>query len=233
MATTNNGNNVTTIVVAFIGMVGALGGAWITTRSANNPAAPPAVVQQAAVPQAAVNGDQPVQSVAPAVVPGSAPSSAPAGVGEAPTPGEVAPPALPDSRSIAYGRAWSNDQRGTALVLETVEVANDRVRLHLRFDAPAEGAVTFYTTGETGLRALLGDKKPAPATIVGTGGALFADPGAVTLPAGSRTTGWIDYTLNERKMVSLSIGLTSTTEGYLGQGRQTITYQPLKFKLDK
>lgn len=221
----------TAIIVAVIGLISTIGGAWITTyggRSAETTAASAAVGQIDAGRTA---------SSAPA---NAAASSAP-GADTAPPAAipmvidEIAPP-LPDSASIAYDQPWPNSAGLTGLRLERVESAAGMVRVHLVYTNTTGGAIRWYTSTGTGaanqsLQTYIEGKKDTRYAATGVGGSLFADPRSVALTAGEQRRGWIDYATDDPKLTSITLYLTSYTDS--GSGGQTLAYQPLKFKLDR
>lgn len=227
----NFGNNLTTIIVALLGAVSAIGGAWITTYGANSAdrteAAAPSVI-------AGNNGaqTQPVQPSAGAVEASPLPQPT---IPIVVVPEQnSAPRFLPNSAQIAYNKAWPNDSRVNQLVLETVEVADNVVRVHLRFDNPTSGAVKFHTSlGAQGIRSYITHKKAPEYPATGTGGALFADPSVVEIPAGASKQGWIEYTTGGVKLSSIDLHLESYTEGYPAGQSGTISYNPIKLKVGK
>lgn len=247
MATSNGGgfgNNLTSVLVALIGAVSAIGGAWIMTNNQSASQAAPAaqvsnVTEQnmglpqinassAPIPPAASVVAQP--SVAPAA---SVAAQAPITIVDA-TGGADAPAPLADSTTIDYEQPWPNQQGLSQLVVERIEVARERVRVHLRFDNTASSPVTFYTTTSAssaveGIQTYIGDKKGPAHDVAQTGGALFADPRAVEIPGGTRLRGWLEYsyTTTRGKKDSLSLYFTSQTQGYPGAGTHRIQYEPL------
>ncbi|MBV9787791.1 MAG: hypothetical protein JOZ51_06445 [Chloroflexi bacterium] len=214
-------NNITAIIVALLGTIGAIGGAYITTYGTNSAER----TEAAAVAPAVSGGD-------------SAPAASPAPQATIPivvVPAENAAPAfLANSKQISYNKPWPNDRRATQLVLETVEVADNVVRVHLRFDNATGGAVKFYTAiGGQGIRSYITDKKEPQYAATGSGGDLFADPSVVEIAAGASKRGWLEYTTGGAKLGSLNLYLESYTEGYPAGQSGTISYHPIKLKVDK
>lgn len=225
----NLSNNITAIIVALLGTIGAIGGAYITTYGANS-----AERTEAAAAPTAIVSNNAAQVLPDAQTKGTEASPAP----QATIPIVIAPAAepafLPNSKQISYNKPWPNDRRTNQLVLETVEVAGNVVRAHLRFDNATGGAVKFYTSiGGQGIRSYVTDKKEPQYTATGTGGELFADPSAVEIPAGASKRGWIEYTTGGAKLGSLNLYLESYTEGYPVGQSGTISYTPIKLKVDK
>lgn len=225
----NFGNNLTAIIVALLGTIGAIGGAYITTYGVNSADR----TEAAAAPTVAV-GNNAGQAL---------PSQAAAGTEASPAPQatipivvvpSAAPAFLPNSKQISYNKPWPNDRRANQLVLETVEIADSVVRVHLRFDNATGGAVKFYTSlGGQGIRSYITDKKEPQYAATSTGGELFADPSAVEIAAGASKGGWIEYTTGGAKLGSLNLYLESYTEGYPTDQSGTISYTPIKLKIDK
>jgi hypothetical protein len=226
----NFGNNLTSILVALIGALSAIGGAWITVYGPNSAqsgqAAPPASITQ--VPAAANPIDQT----------GAAPSPSAQAVAQTmvvpaqdaplvPAPAQDAPANLPNSRQIPYNQPWPNDSNANQIIVQTIDVADNAVRVHLLFNNTTGSAVKFYTSlSGQGIQSYIQDKKEQhPAT--GAGGALFADPQMVEIPAGAQKQGWLEYNTGGAKLGSLNLYLESTT------GSGTIAYQPIKLKLGK
>lgn len=254
MATSNGGgfgNNLTSVLVALIGAVSAIGGAWIMTNnqsaSQTTPAAQVSNVteQNMGLPQISASS-APIPSAASVVAqpsaPASQPSVAPAAsvAAQAPstivdaTGGADAPAPLAGSTTIDYEQPWPNQQGLSQLVVERIEVARERVRVHLRFDNTASSPVTFYTatsasSAAEGIQTYIGDKKGPAHDVAETGGALFADPRTVEIPGGTRLHGWLEYSYatSKGKKDSLSLYFTSQTQGYPGAGTHRIQYEPL------
>lgn len=135
----NWGNNLTTIIVALLGTISAIGGAYITTYGVNS----------ADRTEAAAATTVSVSNGAAQVLPGQPTSVAEASPAPQATIPIVVAPAesaaeafLPNSKQISYNRAWPNDNRANQLVLETVEVADNVVRAHVRFDNATGGTVS-------------------------------------------------------------------------------------------
>ena len=223
------GNNLTSILVALIGAISAIGGAWITVYGPNSAqsgqAAPPpaASVPAAAHPidQAGAAPNPSAQAVAQSMV-APAQDAPPAAA-----PAQDAPANLPNSRQIPYNQPWPNNSKVNQLIVQTVEVADNAVRVHLLFDNTSGSAVKFYTSlSGQGILSYVQDKKEQyPAT--GAGGALFADPNMVEIAAGAQKQGWLEYNTGGAKLGSLNLYLESATES------GTISYQPIKLKLGK
>lgn len=227
----NLGNNLTTIIVALLGTISAIGGAYITAYGVNS-----ADRTEAAAAPTAVVGNNAAQ-----VLPGQPTSAADASPApQATIPIVVvqgqntAPALLPNSKQINYNKPWPNDRRANQLVLETVEVAENVVRVHLRFDNATGGTVKFYTSiGGQGIRSYITDKKEPQYSATGTGGELLADPSVVEIAAGASKRGWIEYNTGGVKLNSLNLYLESYTEGYPAGQSGTISYSPIKLKVDK
>lgn len=227
----NWGNNLTTIIVALLGTISAIGGAYITTYGVNS----------ADRTEAAAATTVSVSNGAAQVLPGQPTSVAEASPAPQATIPIVVAPAesaaeafLPNSKQISYNRAWPNDSRANQLVLETVEVADNVVRAHVRFDNATGGTVKFYTSiGGQGIRSYITDKKDPQYPATGTGGDLFANPSVVEIAAGASKRGWIEYTTGGAKLNSLNLYLESYTEGYPAGQSGTISYNPVKLRVDK
>lgn len=231
----NLGNNLTTIIVALLGTISAIGGAYITTYGVNSADRTEAAI---ADPTVSVGNSAPATSSAPQAtipVPVEASPAPQATIPIVVVPAENAAPAfLANSKQINYNKPWPNDKRANQLVLETVEVADNVVRVHLRFDNATGGAVKFYTAiGGQGIRSYITDKKEPQYAATGTGGDLFADPSVVEIAAGASKRGWIEYTTGGAKLSSLNLYLESYTEGYPAGQSGTISYNPIKLKVDK
>lgn len=237
------GTNLTTILVALLGTISAIGAAWITTygpRSAD-PAPAAAMTISTAIAQPSILHPQASgisASASPAADPTvphvviPTPADTPAQPVAATAP--AAPAFLPNSQHILYNQPWPNDQRGTSLILEAVEVADQVVRVHLRFENTSNGPITFYTaTRGRGITSAISDKKGPKSLISATGGDLFADPTVVEIPAGGNVRGWLEYTLRGKKLSSLTLSLETYTEGYPADGSGTITYEPLTFNVEQ
>lgn len=227
------GNNVTAIIVALLGTIGAIGGAYITTYGTNSAERTEAA---AVAPSVSVGNSAPEASPAPqATIPVEASPAPQATIPIVVVPAENAAPALlANSKQINYNKPWPNDKRANQLVLETVEVADNVVRVHLRFDNATGGAVKFYTAiGGQGIRSYITDKKEPQYAATATGGDLFADPSAVEIAAGASKRGWIEYSTGGAKLSSLNLYLESYTEGYPAGQSRTISYNPIKLKVDK
>lgn len=229
MAKSNDGGlgqHLTSIIVALIGALSAIGGAWIMTNGPSSAQSAPAaqVSTMAAQPDAAA---QPVSaSIAPA-----APSQPPIVIVGAPAE-EADPAPLSGSTTIDYGQPWPNQQGATQLIVERIEASRERVRVYLRFDNIGDGPVTFYTATSTsstaqGIQTAISDKKGPAHGVTATGGALFADPRAVVIPAGVQLRGWLEYAIGKGKKDGLSLSFTSQTEGYPSAGAHRIQYDAL------
>jgi hypothetical protein len=225
----NLGNNLTALVVALLGAVSAIGGAWITTYGGNSANRTEAAAASTAVVAPKQPSDAPASPAAPvAAQPSVVPTPSAAPVQDA------APAFLPNSKQIAYGEAWPNDQRARQLVLESVEVAENVVRVHLRFDNTGGGSVKFYTAiGGQGVRSYISDKKEPQYPATGSGGQLFADPAVVEIAAGASKRGWIEYATGGAKLNTLNLHLESYTEGYPAGQSGTIRYDPIRLKVEK
>jgi hypothetical protein len=237
----NFGNNLTSILVALIGAISAIGGAWITVYGPNSAqpgqAAPAPAASVTQVPAAANPIDQPATSAASsspqavaqtmvAPVQDAAPTSAPVQ--------DSTPANLPNSRQIPYNQPWPNDSKANQLIVQTVEVADNLVRVHLLFDNTTGSAVKFYTSlSGQGIHSYLSGKKDSKHPVTGTGGALFADPNMVEIPAGTQKQGWLEYKTDAGKLDSLNLYLESYTEGYPAGQSGTITYRPIRLKVGK
>lgn len=226
MANTNGsgvGQHLTSIAVALIGAVSAIGGAWVMTQGQSTASSPPAaqVSNMAAQPDA---GQSSVSaSVAPVVQPPLVIVGAPA-IDEMPQP-------LDGATTTEYQQPWPNPQGATALVVERIEVAREQVRVHLRFDNPASGPVTFYTatsvnTTTQGIQTYISERKGAAQGVTAQGGALFADPRAVEIAGGTQMRGWLEYTIGKSKKDAPSLYFTSQTTGYPRAGSHRIEYEP-------
>lgn len=234
------GNNLTSILVALIGAISAIGGAWIMTNNQSASQAAPAA-QVSSVTEQNMTQPQTSASVAPAVQPSAAPAVPVANASAAAQPpitivdatgAADAPAPLADSTTVDYEQPWPNQQGLSQLVVERIEVARERVRVHLRFENASGSPVTFYTatstsSADSGIQTYLGDKKGPAYGITTTGGALFADPRAVEIPGGTQLRGWMEYSTGKGKKESLSLHFTSQTEGYPSAGTHRVQYEPL------
>jgi hypothetical protein len=240
MSDTGNGKssgNWLSLIIALIGAISTIGGAWITTyggsaaQTSNAQVAP--VVQVSAAPNPVVSSptlSTPIPSVinAPAA---PAPSTANA-------PAADYDPSVParNGRMITHNRAWANDSNMSGLILETLEVADDVVRVNFLFENSTGNTVRFYTapnvnTSDHGILTYISTKKNTKFGAINQGGELFADPRVVEIPAGVKKRGWLEYALRMGKESSLSIYFEGYTEGTSGG---TVTkYHPLKFDLKK
>lgn len=241
MATSNGGgfgNNLTSVLVALIGAVGAIGGAWIMTNQGTAQSAPPA--QVSTVNEQSIAQPQIGAASAPAVAPAASVAAQPPITIVDATGSADAPAPLAGSTAIEYQQPWPNQQGLSGLVVERIEVGSERVRVHLRFDNTSSNTVTFYTATGTsanvqGIQTYIGDKKGPAHGVEATGGALFADPRAVEIPGGTLLRGWLEYsyTVSKGKKDSQSLYFTSQTEGYPSVGTQRIQYEPLPIPATK
>lgn len=238
------GNNLTSILVALIGAISAIGGAWIMTNNQSASQAAPAA-QVSSVTEQSMTQPQINAASAAAVQPSVAPVAAPASVAAQPpitivdaTGNANAPAPLADSTTVDYEQPWPNQQGLSQLVVERIEVARERVRVHLRFDNTSGSPVTFYTATSTssadgGIQTYLSDKKGPAYGVTTTGGALFADPRAVEIPGGTRLRGWLEYSTGKGKKESLSLHFTTQTQGYPSAGTHRVQYEPLTIPATK
>jgi hypothetical protein len=224
----NFGNNLTAILVAVIGAISAIGGAWITTYGPNS-AEPSQAAPAASVTQAPAAAE-------PVAQPSVAPSPSPQAVTQTmvTSPQDAAPAYLPNSRQIPYNQPWPNDSKASQLLLQTVEVADNVVRVHLLFDNNTGSAVKFYTSrGGQGIQSYIYDKKEPKYPATSMGGPLFGDPNVVEIPAGMQKHGWLEYSTDGAKLGALNLYLESYTEGYPAGQSGTIVYRPVKLKVGK
>jgi hypothetical protein len=241
----NFGSNLTSVLVALIGAVSAIGGAWITTYgagSASQAAPAPAVTipkdtAQVTNPIDTTNNTGSIASTAPQPSTENAPAPA------APQPSaenvtapveNLAPAFLPNSKQIGYNQPWPNESKANHLILQAVEIADNVVRVHLLFDNTSGNSVKFYTSlGAQGVQSYIYDKKAPQYPATSAGGDLFADPTVVEIPAGTRKQGWLEYTTGGEKFGSVNLYLEQYTEGYPAGQSGMLTYRPLKLKVDK